>query len=185
MQRLRRLLRRSKVKLRDQTDRLPVEFLRIRRIHLIGSKSRLHMTDRNLLIECGEPRGKGRCGISVHQYDIRLFYPENFAHSHKNCCCYIGQILSLLHNIQVVIRNDAEDIKHLLQHFPVLAGDTDDRLQLPTFPKLQDKRTHLNRFRSCSEYHHYLSHSESPPSSASRNFSRSRIVFFSCSFASS
>ena len=185
MQRLRGLLRRSKVKLRDQTHRLPVEFLRIGRIHLIGPKSRLHVTDRNLLIEGSECCGKGRCGISVHQHDIRLFYTEDLTHSHKNCSRHIRQILPLLHNIQIIIRNDAEDIKHLLQHFPVLSGDTDDRLQLLTFPKLQDKRTHLNRFRSCSEYHHYLFHSESPPSSASRNFRRSRIVFFSCSFASS
>ena len=182
---IRCFLSRCKMQTGSKSDGLPVKFFRIRRFHIISSKSRFHMSYRNLLIKCSQRCGKcSRC-ISMDQHNIRFFFPYDFSHSCKNSRCHIRKILPFFHDRHIIIRNHFKNIQNLLQHFPVLSCNTHQRFQFFTFFQLQDKRAHFNCFRSCSENHQYFFHSQFPPSSLSRYASLSRIVSVSCFIAAS
>ena len=63
---------RCKIIGRNNAHCLTVEFLRIGRIDVVGTKTSLHMSHRDLQIEACQCRHKCRGSISMDQYHIRL-----------------------------------------------------------------------------------------------------------------
>lgn len=60
---------------------------------------------------------------------IRLSFFENVSHSSKDTRCNIIQILALLHDIEIVIWSNLEQIEHLIKHLTVLASNADNCLK--------------------------------------------------------
>ena len=169
----------------SKSNGLPVKFFRIGRFHIISTKSRFHMSYRNLLVKCSQRCGKCGRRISMNQHNIRFFFSQDFPHSCKDGRCHICKILPFFHDCHIIIRNYFKNIQNLLQHFPVLSCDTHQSFQFFTFLQFKNKRAHFNCFWSCSKNHQYFFHSQFPPSSLSRYASLSRIVSVSCFIAAS
>ena len=156
---LSRHLRGSKVVSADDAHRLPVELFRIGAVDIIGAQPRLHMSHRDLEVEARERRHESRAGIPVDQDHIRSHFFEYRLDPVQDIRRDIEQRLFVLHDGQVVIGNDLECFKDLIQHLTVLAGHANDRLYFFPALKFVDQRAHLDRFRPCAEYQHYLLHS--------------------------
>ena len=89
----------------------------------------------------------------MDEYDIRTALLEDVTKSGEDTCSYIGEVLTLLHDVEVVVRGDIEDLEYLIEHFAMLAGDAHDGLELiGTLLELLDQRAHLDGLRTGSEY---------------------------------
>ena len=159
---LRGELRRSKVKLADDADRLTVEFLGIRTVDVVGAQTRFDVTDGDLQIEAGKRSYKGRARISVDQNNIGLDLFKDSFDTAEDVRRDVKQRLLVLHNIQIVVRHDAEGRQDLVEHLTMLCRDADDRLQTFSFFQLVDQRAHFDCFRTCAENQHNLFHKRSP-----------------------
>ncbi|MNG03377.1 hypothetical protein D3C84_864550 [compost metagenome] len=62
--------------------------------------------------------------------------------------------LVLGHYPQVFIHAQTKVPKHLLKHFPVLAGGADVQLDVRPQPQYLRQGGHLDRFRTGTEHHH-------------------------------
>ena len=132
---------------------LTIHLLRPRTVDVVGAQTSLNMTYRNLLIEsskCGCSTGGG---IAVYQHHIGLALLEHIAHTSKNTGRDIVEVLPLLHDVQVVIGLHIKDSEHLVQHLTVLAGNTNDSLEIfRIFLELLHQWAHLNGLRTGSKY---------------------------------
>ena len=147
---------RSKVQRRNLTGQLAVHFLRERRIFVVGAQTGLNMADRNFVVERCECAGKGGRGIAVDENNVRL---RLFEHLIQTVQALLGngrQRLTRLHDIQVIIRPDAENIKNLIEHFAMLCGNAHDGLSVFVLLKRMHERSHFDSFRARTEYSHYL-----------------------------
>ena len=61
------------------------------------------------------------------------------------------QVLPCLHQAQVVIRLDGEDVQHLVEHLPMLPGDAHARHEVRPFLQRTNYRRHLDGFRTRAE----------------------------------
>ena len=74
---IRCFLSRCKMQTGSKSDGLPVKFFRIGRFHIISTKSRFHMSYRNLQIEAGQCGYKRSRSISMYQYHIRMHFLQH------------------------------------------------------------------------------------------------------------
>ena len=143
----------------NTTRNLAVHLFRPWAIYIMCAKSCLHVSYWNLCIEGGKG-GSGRsCGISVNKYNIRLALFEHITHTVKDADSHIGQVLTLLHDIQVNIWLDIKYLEHLVEHFTMLTCYAHDGFKL-FCPLLEflNQRTHLNSFGTSTEDKHYCFH---------------------------
>ena len=95
----------------------------------------------------------------MHQHKIRRLLLQYAVQTVQDRARDRIKRLPLLHNIQIIIRRNAERIKHRIQHLPVLGRHTDQALDLASVLRhLQHDRGHLDRFRTGPEYTHHLNH---------------------------
>ena len=73
-----------------------------------------------------------------------------------------GQRLALLQDVEVMVRNDAEQFVDLVQHLAVLARDRHDAAEVRRLLQGADDRCHLDGFRPGSEDRHDAVHGLSP-----------------------
>ena len=155
-----------KMHIRNSASQLAVHFLRIGGIFIARTQPCLHMSHRNLRIEgCQRPR-KGSRSIAMHQNHIGLGFLHNRLQAHQRTGGNIVQRLAAGHNIQVVVRLNAEKLQHLVQHFAMLGGNSHNGLNIfGIFAHLQYQRTHFNRFRAGTENSHQFKffHGSSSP----------------------
>src|SRR3712207_8283719 len=59
----------------------------------------------------------------MNEYDIWSALLEDVTKSGKDACGYIGEILTLLHDIEVVIRLHIENLENLIKHFAMLTSN--------------------------------------------------------------
>ncbi len=144
-------LRRGKIQLRRQRDRLPVEFLWKRRGKVIGAKPRLDVADGDPVVKSGKGNRKRRRGIAVHKHKIRPRVRKDRVDTAKDLARHVKQRLVRLHDIHIVIRNNAERLQDAVQHFPVLRGDADQRSDIGSALQLFHQRAHFDRFGPCAE----------------------------------
>lgn len=65
----------------------------------MSAESRLHMTNRNLSIECSKsPCGGGGC-VAMNKHHVRAALLEHIAEAGENTCSHISEILPLLHYV--------------------------------------------------------------------------------------
>ena len=147
---------RSKVQRRDLTGQLAVHFLRERRIFVVGAQTSLNMADRNFVVERCECAGKGGRGIAVDENNVRLRLFEHLIQTVQALFGDGSERLTRLHDIQVIIRPDAENIKNLIEHFAMLCGNAHDGLGVFVLLKRMHERSHFDSFRARTEYSHYL-----------------------------
>ena len=69
-----------------------------------------------------------------------------------------GERLVGLHQVQVRIRGDSEDLQHLIEHLAMLAGDTDVRLEFRMLLQFQHQGTELDGLRPGTEDERDLLH---------------------------
>ena len=128
----------------------------------------------------------------MYQYDIRTYLFQDGFNVVENIGRNIKQRLLVLHNRQVIVRNDLEGIQHLIQHLTMLACNTNDCLYIPPCLQLVDQRTHFYCFRSSAENQHDLFHKGMRPPFFNQShyrfnlrIARASRLLFHRSFASS
>lgn len=105
----------------------------------------------------------------MNEDDVRL---RLFKHLVQTVQALFGdgrERLARLHDVQVVIRLDAEDIEHLIEHFTVLCGNADDGLGVLVLFQCVYERRHLDGLRAGAENGHNLDFihvCSSPPGAA-------------------
>ncbi len=97
-------------------------------------KPRLHMPQGNPPVEGGEGCGKGGGGIPVHQHHIRMNAVEDLAALLKHRCGDVIQSLPLFHDVQKIIRLQAEEAQRLQKHLPMLPRGEKMQLKARIFP---------------------------------------------------
>ena len=95
----------------------------------------------------------------MYKYHIRTALLEHITKSSEDTCSNIGEVLTLLHDVEVVVRLDIEDGEHLVEHFAMLTGDAHDGFELSiSLLKFLHKRTHLNGLGTSAKNEHYFLH---------------------------
>ena len=95
----------------------------------------------------------------MYQNHIRTTFFEYVSHSCKHTSRNIIQILSLSHDVEIVVRLYIKDSKHLVKHLSVLTCNTYYSLKLLcVLLKFLNQWTHLNGFRACAKNQHYCFH---------------------------
>ena len=131
-----------------------VHLLREGRPAVVRTQTGLDMADGNLGVKCGERAGKRRRGVAVDKHNVRLHLAEHFAHPLEHARRDRGQILPLLHDVEIVVGTNAETVHDGVEHFPVLRRDAHDALDLGMLLQLQHERRHFDRFRPRAENGH-------------------------------
>ena len=145
---------RCEVQRGNAADERAVHLLREGRPAVVRAQTGLDMADGDLGVKRGERAGKRRRGVAVDKHDVRLHLTEHFAHPLKHARCDRGQILPLLHDVEIVVGTNAETVHDGVEHFPVLRRDAHDALDLGMLLQLQHERRHFDRFRPRAENGH-------------------------------
>ncbi len=114
------------------------------------------MAHRNLMIKRREGGRDRACRVAVDQDEIRLFPEKDRIEALQHPGGDIGQGLSRLHQVQVIIRTDGERAQHLIKHFPVLGRNTDDALYFRIGFHLLNQDGHFDGFRTGAEHTHHF-----------------------------
>ena len=151
---------RSEVVGSDAAGNLAVHLFGPRAEDVVRAESGFYVSNGDLLIECGEGGGCAGCCVAVDEHNVGLRFTQHVAHACKHAGSDIIEILSLLHDVEVEVGADVEDVKHLVEHLAVLTGDADNGLEcIGMFLELLDKRRHLNGLRTGPENEHDFFHS--------------------------
>ena len=153
------------VQRRNIADERAVHLLREGGIPVIGPQARLDMADRDLLIKGRQRPGKRRGRVAVHQNEVRLRLLQGLLHAEQGARCDGRQRLLLLHDIQVILRRQTEDLHNGVQHLAVLARKAADTLKFRPLRQRLHQRGHFDRLRPRAEDGHHLNflHAISPP----------------------
>jgi len=148
-----------KMKRRDCVGGPAIELLGEGVHQVVRPKPRLHVADRDLLIEGGHGgRQRGR-GVAVHENQIRRFALQDRFQTLQRPRVYVGQRLPVRHDIEVVLAGHAEQPEHLVEHVAVLGRHDDLAVELPrTLLEGKDDGRHLHRLRPRPEYRQYSLH---------------------------
>lgn len=150
-------LRRGKVVLAHDVDRLAVELLRPGAVDIVRAQAGLDVAHGNLKVKARERRGEAGRGVSVDQDDIGPLVLEDGPELEQHVARHVEQRLARLHDRKVVVRSHAEDTQHLIEHLSMLAGHGHDGLKLiRACLQLIDERAHLDCLRAGAEDEHYL-----------------------------
>ena len=123
-------------------------------IDVVSAEACFHVTNRYLKIETGKScHESGRC-ISMNEDYIRPFFLQNFTNSVQDIRSHIEKGLTILHDRQIVIRDNFECLQHLIQHLAVLSGDADDGLDCISALEFIDPRAHFNGLWTGAEDQH-------------------------------
>ena len=116
------------------------------------------MANRDLQVEARERRRERRSGITVDEHHVGPLGLEHGLELQQHVAGDVEQGLARLHDGQVVVGDDPEHAKHLVEHLAVLAGNGHDRFELlGARLQLVDERTHLDCLRSGAEDEHHFS----------------------------
>ena len=114
----------------NATGDLAVHLLWPWTINVMGAETCLYMGYRYLCIEGGKSSCCGGSSIAMDKDNIRTTLLKDVAKTDENTCSHIGEILSLLHYVEVVVGTDIENLKHLVEHFAMLTCDAYDGFKL-------------------------------------------------------
>lgn len=145
---------RREVQRGDAADERAVHLLREGGPAVIRAQPCLHVADGDLGVKCGECAGKRRRGVAVDKHNVRLHLAEHFAHPLEHARRDRGQVLPLLHDVEVIIRPDAEAVHDGVEHFPVLRCDAHDALNLGVLLQFEYEGRHFDRLRPGAENGH-------------------------------
>ena len=101
---------RSKIVCRDASCNLAIHLLRPWAIDIVRTQTSFNMSDRDLLIECRKSRSRRSRCITMDQHDIWTRISKYITHACKHTGRHIIKVLSLLHDVQIIIRSDFEEV---------------------------------------------------------------------------
>jgi hypothetical protein len=104
------------------------------------------------MIESGKPGTKRGSSVALHDHQIRTVF---FQVSTDRCNCgrrQLWQGLVVPHQVEIHIRNDSKHLKHLIQHFAMLSGNTNIRLEVRAILCQENQRTELDCLRTRAKY---------------------------------
>ena len=155
--------RRSKIHIREDAGQLTVGFFREGRKQVSGTQACFDMTDLDLLIKSGQRCGEGGRGISVNEHVVGLLLLQYIFQPAEHAGGDVVEGLPALHDVQVVVHRQMEEIDHLIEHLAVLRGEADLRINARPLQKLFHDGRHLDGFRPCPENRHYFDHDSCIP----------------------
>ena len=94
----------------------------------------------------------------MHEDDIRRDLLQNRFQPVEDGRGDIEQRLSVLHNVQIVVRLNTENLQHLIQHPAVLGRNADNGPEGGTLSQFQDQGAHFDGFRPGAENKKYFFH---------------------------
>ena len=95
------------------------------------------MGNGDLLVVSRQAGGKGGGGVAMHQHHVGLERGQHRSDALQDGGGHTGQVLAGFHDVQVVIGADAEQLQHLVEHLPVLAGDAHAGFEAAVLRQLQ------------------------------------------------
>jgi len=148
----------------QMADEPPVYLLGKRVIFIFGSKASLDVSDFYLAVKSSQRGSHGGGRIALDNDPIRSLGLEYFIEPHQQARRQPGQWLVFLHHVEIIVRLEVEDFEERFDHFPVLTGKADDRLEggirricsTCLLPQGLDDRSQLDNLRSCAKDHQYL-----------------------------
>ncbi len=153
---------RSQMQRRERRSEPPVRLLGEGRVDVPGPQSGLEVDERDLVVEGRQPGGEGAGGVSLDHDDVRPVDGQQVTDPGECSGGDLGQPRAGAHQVEVVLRNDAEEAVDLVEHLPVLAGHGDDRFQPRTVCHGVQERRHLDGLRSGAVDGHDSSHVHLP-----------------------
>ena len=90
-------------------------------VDIATAQACLDMANRDLAVIGGNCPRQDRGRVALHHHPIRLFFIKHFANFEQSTCGQRIEGLARLHQIEIVVRDDAGDIEHLVQHFAMLS----------------------------------------------------------------
>lgn len=130
-----------------------------RAVDVVGAQTGLDVAHGYLLVVGGQG-GQGRCGgVAMYQHHVGFRLLQNAAHSEQDARGEVVEILSGLHEVEVVVGTDAEDVEYLVEHLAVLSGDADEHAEMLRSPlQLHHHGSHLDGLRTSTEDDEYGFH---------------------------
>lgn len=142
---------RGEVQRGDLCDQPTVGLLRERCRGVTAAQTGLDVDDRHLRLEAGDRAGKRRGGVAVHQYGIDVGERIGLLDACKDAMGDATQGLPRRHHTEFDVRADPELGQGLGQHFAVLTGRDDDRLEPGVVVQTPDEWRHLDSLRARPE----------------------------------
>jgi hypothetical protein len=127
-----------------------------RRANVSRSQTCLHVPDGNVLVKRSEGRAERRCCISLHEHRVGLQPSDHGSQPVDNPRRQTGEGLPGLHQIQIDVWSDPAQLQNLIEHFAMLSGDDDLRIEVRMCIQSLNQRRHLDRFRTRPECQHDL-----------------------------
>ena len=136
----------------DASGNLTVHLLWPWAVDVVGAEASLYVTDRDLCVESG----KGCCGrgggVAMNEDYIGGALLEDIAHTSEDAGSYIGEVLTLFHDVEVDIGCYLKDSEYLIEHLAMLSGDAHDGFKLfGALLELFNQWTHFDGFGTGSE----------------------------------
>ena len=137
----------TEVQVGQGAHHLPIHLLGEGGPLVIGAQTGLHMAHGDLVIESGQGPGEGGGGVTVDQDQVGLGLLQHALHAQQALGGDGGQGLPGLHDVQVIVGLQLEDVQHRVLHLPVLGGDAAEALNIRPGGQLLHQRAHFNGFR--------------------------------------
>src|SRR5439155_7295672 len=143
--------RRREVQFSDLADDAAHELLRKRARADAGPKSSLHVGHGLLAKESRDGRGHRAGRVTLNDDHVWPFLIDHSSNSGNHRSHDVFRALIRAHHVEIMLGVKVEDLEDLVEHFAVLGGDADHRLNIRTIPKLEHQWGELHRLRARSK----------------------------------
>ncbi|SIT42349.1 hypothetical protein BN2475_350048 [Paraburkholderia ribeironis] len=130
-----------------------VHFLREWIAHVVRAQAGFHVTDRNIVVERHQRSGQHARRVALHQHCGGCSVAQDIVDRSNQARSEASERLVGTHQIQIMVGLDAKYRKHLIEHFTVLRGGDNQRLETGRFAKGPNDRRHFDCFRTGAEKH--------------------------------
>jgi hypothetical protein len=115
---------------RHPRSQYAVHLLGKRLPHVSAAQAGLDVSNRHVGVECGQRATESSGGVSLNDSNVRADGSENSFQSRQNPGGGLKKCLAGQHQVQIVVRLDAENLKDLVKHPAVLSGNADNGAEL-------------------------------------------------------
>jgi len=148
-------LGRGEMQRRESRRQRPVDLLGEGRVRVARAEPGLEVHDGDLLVEGGQAADKGRRGVALHEHRVGALGLEERCQAVKRARRHRRERLPRRAQVEVVVRDDPEQVEDLGEHLSVLARHDDDRVEVGRPLELRDHGGDLDPFRTGAKDHHY------------------------------